>query len=270
MAFKIGFQTDFPKDPIGAESSTPVMTTVPRKSVVEVAFFDEEVTYSYFNDRFALKVGDRVYVEGRLEGNIGRVVSVNYNFKIKLSDYKKVIALVDTEVHGTFFHSSTHMITFDPSVLPPQKASLWFKAPTDSEEEFVYSTDESTFLLEKLEGMKIISAILERGLDYYTHNRIPYLSLDGTHGYAIVKGSEAYEVEFEYARGEISNIVCSCFCGYHCKHEVAALLLLKELLDTIEEHYKTDYEQTHSFVAMDKEVLFSYVLSGNNPCSVIL
>ena len=39
--------------------------------------------------------------------------------------------------------------------------------------------------------------------------------LDGTRGYALVEGGEAYEVEFEYRNGEISRLICSCFCS--CK-----------------------------------------------------
>ena len=43
-----------------------------------------------------------VYVDGKLEGQRGRVVEVSYTFKIKLSDYKRVIAVVDTNVSGQF------------------------------------------------------------------------------------------------------------------------------------------------------------------------
>ena len=48
--------------------------------------------WAYYNDSFDLKVGDFVYVEGKLEGYRGQVTEVNYSFKIKPSDYKKVIA----------------------------------------------------------------------------------------------------------------------------------------------------------------------------------
>lgn len=55
---------------------------------------------SYYNDAFDLKCGDIVFVEGKLEGLRGRVVDVAYNFKIKLSDYKKVVSVADTKCAG--------------------------------------------------------------------------------------------------------------------------------------------------------------------------
>ena len=41
---------------------------------------------TYFNALFDLKDGDRVYVDGKLEGQLGHVVDVSYNFKIKISE----------------------------------------------------------------------------------------------------------------------------------------------------------------------------------------
>ena len=54
------------------------------------------MTLSYYNDLFDLHRGDLVFVVGKLEGLRGIVVDVSYNFKIKLSDYKRVIAVADT------------------------------------------------------------------------------------------------------------------------------------------------------------------------------
>ena len=79
------------------------MCCAPRKSMVEVYFSARNMTLTYFNDKFDLKCGDLVYVEGKLEGLQGRVTGVNYNFKIKVSDYKRVIAVVDTNVSGQLF-----------------------------------------------------------------------------------------------------------------------------------------------------------------------
>jgi hypothetical protein len=96
---------------------------------------------SYYNDEFDLKVGDRVYVDGKLEGQLGYITGVSYNFKIKLSDHKKVIAVVDTEVHGQFFLAGSHFIAFDPAVLPKEQIALWFKAPAQDDEEYVSKID---------------------------------------------------------------------------------------------------------------------------------
>ena len=96
---------------------------------------------SYYNGEFDLKVGDRVYVDGKLEGQLGYITGVSYNFKIKLSDHKKVIAVVDTEVHGQFFLAGSHFIAFDPAVLPKEQIALWFKAPAQDDEEYVSKID---------------------------------------------------------------------------------------------------------------------------------
>ena len=105
MAFKIGFTAETEHEERKIEN-VPVQkeTPVVKKSVVEVYFPDRNLTCSYYNDMFNLKRGDIVYVEGKLEGLRGRVVDINYNFKIKLSDYKRVIGVADTDVIGEFHH----------------------------------------------------------------------------------------------------------------------------------------------------------------------
>ncbi len=88
------------------------------------------------------------------------------------------------------------------------------------------------------------------------------IHIDGTKGYAIVEGSENYEVEFEYRNGEISQLICSCFCSYNCKHEFAAMLQLKETLELIEKNYADEYERTGYFAAVNKGTLFAFAIDG--------
>ena len=80
----------------------------------------------YYNDSFDLKVGDFVYVEGKLEGYRGQVTEVNYSFKIKLSDYKKVIAVIDTNVKGDFYLAGSHVVSFDRNAIPFSKNAEYF------------------------------------------------------------------------------------------------------------------------------------------------
>lgn len=202
------------------------------------------------------------YVDGKLEGQSGRVVEVAYNFKIKVSDYKRVIGLADTEVHGQFFNAGSHFITFDSAALPQGKIVTWYKAPAKEDDEYVSGSDDSSFRLDDLKSMKISAAIAERGHDYYMENRVRYISIDGTKGHAIVEGSEPYEVEFEYKGGEISRMICSCFCSYNCKHEFAAMLQLKETLEMIEKHYAAQYDETGYFAAVNKGTLFAFAIDG--------
>lgn len=264
MAFRIsGFGADSreKKEMISAYKETR-QTIVPRKSLVQVRFPGKGMALTYFNDLFDLTVGDRVYVDGKLEGQLGLVVDISYNFKIKISDYKKVIAVVNTDVHGQFCMAGSHFVTFDPSVLPAAQASLWFKAPAKEDEEVVSSTDDSSFRLDDLKGMNVTAAIAERGHNYYMENRVRYICLNGTTGMAIVEGSENYLVEFEYRNGEISHLICECPCSYTCKHEFAAMLQLRETLDLIEKHYFTEFDRTGYFAAVSKGTLFAFAIDG--------
>ena len=101
-------------------------------------------------------------------------------------------------------------------------------------------------------------------------NRVRYICLDGTHGYAIVEGGESYAVEFEYCEGEISNLICDCFCSYNCKHEFAAMLQLRETLDIIEQHYAAEFAETGYFAAINKGTLFAFAVDGKEQGSFIL
>lgn len=236
-------------------------TSAPRKSVVQVYFAGRGVTLSYYNDQFDLKMGDFVYVDGKLEGELGRVTDLTYNFKIKISEYKKVIAAVDTQVHGQLFMAGSHFVAFDPKILPKEQITMWFKAPHE-EDEYVTGTDDTVFSLDDLKGMNITSAIAERGQEYYTDNRVRYLCLDGTQGYAIVEGKESYTVEFEYREGKIGRLICDCLCGYNCKHEFAAMLQLRETLQIIDKHYREEFEHTGYFAAIVKGTLFAFAVDG--------
>ena len=103
MKFKIGFSAsanDATQNTMTAEHKA---VSTPRPSVVQVRFQGHGMPLAYYNDLFDLYVGDMVYVEGKMEGKRGTVTEVSYTFKIKKADYKRVITLVDTEVHGEFF-----------------------------------------------------------------------------------------------------------------------------------------------------------------------
>lgn len=264
MAFRIsGFASgqNLRKEDIPTCTQTAEAVAV-RKSLVQIRFPGRGMALTYYNDQFDLKAGDLVYVDGKLEGHLGRVTEVSYNFKIKLSDYQRVIALVDTNVHGEFFVAGSHFVTFDPEVLPPRQAIVWFKAPSKADDEFASGHDDSAFPLDDLTCMKVNSAIAERGQGYFLENRVRYLCLRGHEGLAVVEGSESYLVEFEYRSGQIRNLVCECPCGYTCKHEVAAMLQLRETLELIDQHYSNEYERTGYFAAVNKGTLFTFAVDG--------
>jgi len=263
MAFKIGFTAvheSAQTNKTSYEASTA--TIIPRKSVVQVAFPGRGQPLAYYNDRFDLHCGDIVYVDGKLEGQRGRVVEVCYNFKIKVSDYHRIIAVADPRVQGSFLLAGDHFITFDRNTLPYEQAILWFKAPDKEDEEIISGNDDSSFPLRDLSRMGVDSVIGERGQRYYLENRVKYLRLDGTHGRAIVTGSKSYEIEFTYEDGQIRDLVCNCFCCYPCKHEVAAMLQLRETLDKIEKYYAKDFEKVGHFTIIHRETLFDIAVRG--------
>lgn len=270
MAFKIGFAAEQPQTKTESTYIAPQRTIAPRKSVVQVRFPDRGTTLAYYNDQFDLHCGDIVFVDDKLEGLRGRVVDVNYNFKIKISEYKRVIAVADTEVHGQFHMAGSHFVTFNSAALPSNKVATWYIAPPKEEDEYVSGTDDSSFRLDDLKGFKVSESVADRGYEYYMENKVVYICIDGTSGYAIVKGSSPYEVEFTYSDGEISGLVCSCFCSYNCKHEVAAMLQLRETLELIEKYYADEYECTGYFAAVNKGTLFAFAIDGKDVGSFTL
>lgn len=235
---------------------------VPRKSVVQVLFPCFGHSLAYYNDQFDLHQGDRVYVDGKLEGEIGVVTSVAYNFKIKLSDYKRVIAVVDTCVHGQFYIAGAYCVTFDPHTLPAAQATLWFRAPSGEGEIYESGSDDTAFRLDDLQEMGAAGSIEERGHNYYMETRVRYLSLNGTKGCAIVESTRAYTVEFEYQNGTVRNHLCDCYCSYPCKHQVAAMLQLRETLGRIEKQYAKEYAASDYFAAIAKGTLFDFAIAG--------
>lgn len=135
MTYKIGFLAEHKKSKAADAFGGKPAPAAPRRSLVSVYFPQRNLDLAYYNDKFDLHVGDTVYVDGKLEGMRGRVTAVNYCFKIKLYDYKRVIALVDTEVHGELFSAGSHFVTLDPCALAREKVRLWYMSPEAPEDE---------------------------------------------------------------------------------------------------------------------------------------
>ncbi len=265
MSFKIGFtfedkKADSTVNKIAAMENSEE-SLVARKSVVDVFFAKRHLTCSYYNDMFDLKVGDCVYVDGKLAGMLGRVVAVGHNFKIKLSDYKRVIGVVNTNVSGEFNFAGSHLITTDRYALNYERAITWFKAPESGEEETVSSFDDKVFNINNLSEMGIDEEVAEGGAEYYEENCVEYIELNAGHGRAVVTGSRAYEIEFEFSNGDISGLVCECYRAEVCKHEFAVMLQLRETLKIIEEEYP-DVDTDGYLAIISKRRFFEFVLNS--------
>ena len=271
MKLKIGFNSVWNNTPAQETTQPEYQPTIdPRPSVVQVRFPDWSKDLAYYNDRFDLKVGDLVYVDGKLAGKRGRVTQVNYNFKIKRSDYQQVIAVADTRVTGRLYYADSHLVTFEPNVLPAAQVRSWFLPPISQDEDVVSGSDGTDFPLSDLKQMNIPTAVAQRGHEYYLNNRVRYLCVQGDRGYAIVEGSRPYEVEFVYRNGRISALTCDCYCSGGCKHEFAALLQLQETLELIETRYADEYARTDRFAAIFKPTLFEYAVDGQTAGSLTL
>jgi len=153
-------------------------------------------------------------------------------------------------------------------VLPYEKIRTWYLPPVKPEDEYESGNDDTVIVLEKLGDMKVSQAVWERGREYYMDNHVRYICVDADHGRVIVEGERAYEVEFDFADGEIRNLICSCPCGYTCKHEVAAMMQLKETLDLIEKHY--DDLHHGYFAAIVKGDLFRFAIDSHETGSFTL
>ena len=99
------------------------------RSLVRVRFPGRNMALTYYNDRFSLRVGDLVHVDGELEGIPGRVEEVCLNFKIRPSEYKRIVAVADTEVHGELHMAGSRFVSFHRDTIPYEKVLSWFKAP---------------------------------------------------------------------------------------------------------------------------------------------
>ena len=257
MKFKIGFK-GYEEEKNEDLQLAKLTESKPVKSVVQVRFPSQGRSFAYYNDQFDLQVGDIVFVEGKLEGVQGVVTEVSRTFKIKLSDYKRVISLADTRVEGTLYFGGSHMIAFDEDVIPFAKIRDWF-LPPENEDDFAVGFDnEDGFFFDDFEDFDIRPEIAHRGADYYKANKVVYLSLCGEKGRAIVMGTKAYEVTFDMVDGEIGNLTCGCFCSYHCKHEFAVLLQLRETIQHIEKYYQDKFKKSNYFAAISRDALLSY------------
>lgn len=236
----------------------------PSKSVVQVLFPGNDYPLAYYNDSFTLVPGDLVYVSGKFEGKLGRVTKVTYNFKIRLADYKRVIAVADTHICGKLYNAGSHFVAFGRDVLPREKMSLWFMPPAEeNEDEYACGDCDEEYMLDDPCSFGFSPAVADKGRAYYADSRVRYFCLDGSKGFAIVEGSEPYIVEFNYDNGMISALTCNCFCSFPCKHEFATMAQLKETLDLILANYAAEYEETGYFAAVTKSAVFRYAIDGN-------
>lgn len=265
MKFKIGFTAEKEPEKKAVEIEAKAPEEAPaRKSLVKVFFPQRGFACTYYNDLFDLRVGDLVYVDGKLEGKRGKVIDISYTFKIKLSDYKRVIAKIDTDISGEFCYIGDELFSFDRRSIPFEKMLPYFKAPANPDEEYASSKDDKFYSLNDLEGMGASVNAVKLGAADFGCGEVLYLSVDGSKGHAIVGEDDLHEIEFDYKNGMIANITCGCWeCGF-CRHSAAAVLALKSALEKIEEQFPKKFETSGFFAVMPKIEFMNIMASIDN------
>ena len=270
MKHPIGFcvQSRAPEAASPTPAAQPEAAAVP--SVVRVYFPERSRAFSYYNDRFDLHEGDVVYVSGKLAGLLGRVAAVDYNFRIRLADYERVIGAADRNVRGTFYVFGSHMLTLDHGALPYAQVRSWF-FPPEADGEFVTGHGPGpTYTLDFLDQMPLPGETADKGHACYAEGRVVYLSVDGTQGHAIVQGSTPYELTFTYTGGTVSALTCTCYETGLCKHGAALLLQLRETLEKIHEHWPDALAEDGYFAAVSKSAFSFFTTSSSKPASITL
>ncbi len=233
---------------------------IPDIYLAEVKFSNSRERGTFIVEHMELCEDDLVYVTGPMQDKIGTVIDVTYHCKIRPSKYERVVAKIDTSLYGEFLPIDHVWLTFQRNCIEKDKMRLWFMSPLaggicEARADFV------PFSLREIDSFPISSIRAERGESYFDEHRVVYLSLDKGVGYAIVEGSEYYEVTFTYIDEKIQNIVCNCYCEGHCKHEYAVLLQLREFVSNWTVNVDENYPKDEYVAAIDKTVAWNMSVS---------
>lgn len=233
---------------------------IPDMYLAEVRFDNTREIGTFIVEHMELNEGDLVYVTGPMQDKVGTVIDVTYHCKIRPSKYERIVAKIDTDLYGKFIPLEHLWVTFDHQCMNKDKMRLWFLSPmTDGE--CADSNGFAPFGLHELDSFPISDIRAERGESYYEEHRVVYICLDKGKGYAIVQGSEYYEVTFTYIDNKIHDILCNCYCEGHCKHEYAVLLQLQDLVGCFALNYDSNYSESEYMAAIDKTVVWNMSVS---------
>ena len=165
------------------------------------------------------------------------------------AQYKREATPADIPSIDQFKLLGTHVVTFARDAIPYDRVRNWFLVPQTDKQT---AAEAQNFMLSDLSGMKAGDKIMARGREYYLKNKVAYLSLDGRHGTALVVGTEPYVVEFELSDGVVLDLTCNCSYSHRCKHEVAVMLQLRELLTLIQSNFGKEFSESGYFAALGR------------------
>ncbi|MGN0528596.1 MAG: hypothetical protein ACI4IE_05640 [Eubacterium sp.] len=243
MKMKIGFNIGESKkentENIANTVAPEVVAEEPVRSVVTVRF-ENGREYPYYNDEFNLKVGDVVFVDGKLAGQQGRVTGVTTKFKVSLDYYKRVIARLNLNFNGGFERVNGFMLSKD-CVLPFEQVNAWFNPPREDEEEFFIGEGYEVMLGKTDECEDVYRDEYIDGAELFYDDAVKYISVKNGLGKAIVKSSKYHTVDFTLENGVIKNLYCDCISAHCCKHIVAVCMAIQMLIDKNKISYDTDF-----------------------------
>ncbi len=241
----IGFSWGDEEKPAVVAENENQESKEPVKSLVKVRFPELNRSYAYYNDQFDLHEGDMVFVSGKLAGECGIVDTVNYKFKINLADYERVIAHPVVQLHGTYAPVLDKMVSYDREAVSPDAFRSWVKAPVLDEEqpEYVMGSGYSFDLEHFMEDDDVDHNVLQRALEYCNEGKVQYLTIRDGIGTAFVEGNKWYEINFKYDNGFVSEMYCECPYAGLCKHNLAVLITLKEMLKKTEKEEFTAFSR---------------------------
>ncbi len=222
-------------------------------SLVKVNFAGDH-SLCYLCDIDAIKKGDVVTVEGKLEDVTGVVENVLTSFKIPKFEMRWIESIVDNDISGKYFRLENDMISFNSALTVEKFVALYMRKKY--KENTAYGENNVEISVCDAQNCELFDreVIKERGREIYKDDGVEFIWLQNGVGKVIVYGNDYYELDFRYENGKITYLVCECPYFDACKHEYAFLLKFKEILEKIKE--RTD---TENFVVVNNDC-FNFIM----------
>lgn len=100
--------------------------------------------------------------------------------------------------------------------------------------------------------------VITKGRDYFKNENVKFLEKINDKYYAIVEGNDNYAVIVNYDKEHTeTTLYCSCPCQFHCKHEYAVILAIRN--KEFNKFYKVSYNVNAENI-MEKIADFKYFL----------
>lgn len=161
--------------------------------------FDNGVELPYYNNKFNLNEGDRVFVDGKYYGSFKKFE----NFMISTTG----ISATRKQVLSWFI----------PPFVPQFEG--------DEPDEFIYG--EGYFC--DLKTIPCSTETLDDGLELLNDGKLTVLIIKDGIGTAFFEGKTGHVVDFKYNNSGLTEMFCDCIKPNFCKHFAAICIFLNDL-----------------------------------------